>query len=138
MNNLHAFLHPVQEGEAREIVLSRRFTDGNGTPVPFRIRALTQEENDLLASQSMDLVKGGRRGEKALNEITYGRRLIVAATVEPDFTNAELCAAYGVMDPLELPGKMLLAGEYNRLSKAILELSGFSSSAEELEEQAKN
>ena len=138
MSNLHAFLHPVQEGETGEIVVSRRFADENGTPVPFKIKALTQEENDRLTAQSMALVKGGRRGEKVLDELAYGRRLIVAATVEPDFTSAELCAAYGVMDPLELPGKMLLAGEYNRLSKAIMELSGFGTDPEELEEQAKN
>ena len=68
----------------------------------------------------------------------YSRRVVVAATVTPDFTNEELCRAYGTMDPLELPGKMLLAGEYRQLTDAIMELSGFSESPEELEEEAKN
>lgn len=138
MNNLHAFLHPIQGDETREVVISPRFRDEDGNPVPFRIRALTQEENDRLTMQSMRLVKGGKRGEKQLDELSYGRRLILAATVEPDFTSAELCSAYGVMDPMELPGKMLLAGEYSKLSKEIMELSGFSANLDDLEEQAKN
>ena len=44
MSNLNAFLHPVQGDETREIIVSNRFLDENGRPVPFRIRALTQEE----------------------------------------------------------------------------------------------
>lgn len=135
MSNLHAFLHPVQGDETKEVVISRRFLDEDGQPVPFKIRALTQKENDELTRRSMRLVKGGRRGEKELDKIGYGRRLIVAATVSPDFSNEELCAAYGTMDPLEVPSRMLLAGEYDRLSQEILTLSGFD---DDLEEQAKN
>ena len=61
---------------------------------------------------------------------------MVAATVEPDFRSEELCKAYSTMDPLEVPGRMLLAGEYGRLSKEIMRLSGFAE--DDLEEQAKN
>ena len=77
------------------------------------------------------------RGQKVerLDNGEYGRRVVVAATVTPDFRSEELCKAYGVMDPLEVPGRMLLAGEYERLSREILSLSGFD---DDLEEQAKN
>ena len=135
MSDLHAFLHPVQGDDTVEIVISKRFLGEDGKPVPFRIRALTQEENDELTKKSMHLVKGGRRGEKELDRIGYNRRILVAATVSPDFSNEELCTAYGTMDPLEVPSRMLLAGEYDRLSREILALSGFD---EDLEEQAKN
>ncbi len=135
MSDLHAFLHPVQGDDTVEIVISKRFLGEDGKPVPFRIRALTQEENDELTKKSMHLAKGGRRGEKELDRIGYNRRILVAATVSPDFSNEELCTAYGTMDPLEVPGRMLLAGEYDRLSREILALSGFD---EDLEEQAKN
>lgn len=138
MSNLSAFLHPVQAEEAREVIISKRFLGEDGRPVPFKIRPLTQEENNRLTKLSMAPVKGGRRGERELNAIEYGSRVIVAATVEPDFRSEELCRAYGTMDPLELPGKMLLAGEYRQLTDAIMELSGFSESPEELEEEAKN
>ena len=135
MSDLHAFLHPVQGDDTVEIVISKRFLGEDGKPVPFRIRALTQEENDELTKKSMHLAKGGRRGEKELDRIGYNRRILVAATVSPHFSNEELCTAYGTMDPLEVPGRMLLAGEYDRLSREILALSGFD---EDLEEQAKN
>ena len=135
MSDLHAFLYPVQGDDTVEIVISKRFLGEDGKPVPFRIRALTQEENDELTKKSMHLAKGGRRGEKELDRIGYNRRILVAATVSPDFSNEELCTAYGTMDPLEVPGRMLLAGEYDRLSREILALSGFD---EDLEEQAKN
>ena len=36
------------------------------------------------------------------------------------------------MDPLEVPGKMLLVGEFDRLSAAILSLSGLDEDPEEL------
>lgn len=139
MSNLNAFLHPVQGEETREIFVSRRFLGEDGEPVLFKIRALTQEENNRLTRKCLRPAKGGRRGEKELDSIEYGSRVLVAATVEPDFSSEELCKAYGTLDPLEVPGKMLLAGEYRRLTDAIMDLSGFSEDAGELaREEAKN
>lgn len=135
MSNLNAFLHPVQGDETREIIISNRFLDEDGKPVPFKIRALTQEENAQISKRSMRLVKGGKRGEKELDNTEYASRIIAAATVEPDFSSEALCKAYGTMDPLEVPGKMLLAGEYKRLMDAVMDLSGFH---DDLEEDAKN
>ena len=133
-NNLAAFLHPVQV-EEQEIVISNRFKNEDGAPAAFRIRAITQAKNDeliCLSTRRSD-VKG--KTVETLDKVEYGRRLVVAATVWPDFRKEELCEAYGTMDPLEVPGKMLLTGEYDRLSRAILELSGL---GDDLEEGAKN
>jgi len=135
MSNLQAFLHPVQSADVQEVVISRRFIGENGKPIPFKIRPLTQEENARISKQSMRLVKGGKRGEKALDNIEYTNRIVVEATVEPDFRSEELCRAYGTMDPVEVPGKMLLAGEYKRLMDAIMELSHFE---DDLEDEVKN
>lgn len=135
MSNLNAFLHPVQGDETREIIISNRFLGEDGRPVPFKIRALSQEENAQISKRSMRLVKGGKRGEKELDNTEYASRIIAAATVEPDFSSEALCKAYGTMDPLEVPGKMLLAGEYKRLMDAVMDLSGF---RDDLEEDAKN
>ena len=123
MSNLNAFLHPAQTTEVCEIIVSRRFLDADGRPVPFKVRPLTQEENDALTRRCMRSAK-------------VNGQLVVAATVEPDFRSEELCKAYSTMDPLEVPGRMLLAGEYGRLSKEIMRLSGFAE--DDLEEQAKN
>ena len=133
-NNLTAFLHPVQV-EEQEIVISNRFKDEDGTPAAFRIRPITQAENDELIRLSTRRRKVGGKTEETLDSVEYGRRVVVAATVWPDFRQEELCKAYGTMDPLEVPGKMLLTGEHKKLSRAILELSGL---GEDLGEAAKN
>lgn len=135
MNNLNAFLHPVQGDETQEVLISKRFQGEDGKPALFKIRALSQEENARISRQSMRLVKGGKRGEKELDNDLYANRIIVAATVDPDFSNEALCKAYGTMDPIEVPGKMLYAGEYKRLMDAIMDLSHF---GDELEDEAKN
>lgn len=136
MSRLSAFLHPAASAEQREVVISKRFVDENGKPVPFTIRAVSQEENEALTKRSKRTrtVKGVT--QEYVDAQEHARRLVVAATVEPDFSSAELCESFGVMDPLLVPGKMLLAGEYAALSRAILELSGFDGPG--LEEEAKN
>lgn len=133
MASLSAFLHP-EIPEEQEIIISERFKE-EGKPVPFKIRPLTQEEADRLRKQYTRKVKG----EKIIDADRLTAAIIVAATVEPDFANTELCSAYNTMDPLQVPGKMLLAGEYMKLSDAIMRLSGMDdeSEAEEAEE-AKN
>ena len=132
MSKLSAFLHPVTTSEEKEVVISKRFQDEKGNPVPFRIRALTQEENDKLTKQATRQIKVNGQPVEKLDSADYTRRMIVAATVEPDFRSKELCDAYGTLDPLLVPGKMLLSGEYAALGRAIMSLSGFNSVEEDL------
>ena len=132
MSKLSAFLHPVSAGEEKEIVISKRFVDEKGEPVPFKIRALTQEENDAIIKKATRKYKEGGQTVERLDNVEFSRRMAVAATVEPDFTSKELCDAYGVMDPTLVPGKMLLSGEYSQLLREITALSGFDGIEEEL------
>ena len=37
MSKLSAFLHPVTTSEEKEVVISNRFQDESGQPVPFKI-----------------------------------------------------------------------------------------------------
>ena len=134
MGSLSAFLHPVNTGEEKEIVISKRFVDEAGNPVPFRIRSIIQEENDAISRQSRRTRKVNGQVQSYLDSSEFSRRMVVAGTVEPDFRSKEMCDAYGVMDPLLVPGKMLLSGEYAALLSAITELSGFT----DLEEEVKN
>lgn len=133
--NLSAFLNPAQEAGPQKVVISQRFLGEDGKPVPFTIRPLTQAENDELVRKSTRRVKQNGQLVELLDKTEYGRRVVAAATVEPDFSNEELCRRYGTLDPLEVPGRMLLVGEFARLSEAILKLSGLDGDAEE---QAKN
>lgn len=134
MGSLSAFLHPVNTGEEKEIVISKRFVDEAGNPVPFRIRSISQEENDAISRQSRRTRKVNGQVQSYLDSSEFSRRMVVAGTVEPDFRSKEMCDAYGVMDPLLVPGKMLLSGEYAALLNAITELSGFT----DLEDEVKN
>lgn len=136
MSRLNAFLNPVTFKEEKEVVISNRFVDENGEPVPFKIRSLTQEENDAITKKSCYTKKVNGQLQEQLDPVEFSRRMVVAATVEPDFSNPELCERYGTLDPLQVPGKMLLSGEYARLLSAITELSGFDAAS--LEEEAKN
>lgn len=135
MSVLSAFLHPITTTEEKEVVISKRFVDEKGNPVPFKIKAITQEENDKLVKAATRVEeKNGRRVEW-LDSVDFARRLVVASTVSPDFSSKEMCDVYGVVSPLMVPGKMLLSGEYNRLMDEITSLSGLSSN---LEEEVKN
>jgi xkdN-like protein len=136
MSNLSAFLKPAYLREEKEITF-KRFVDENGNPVPFRVRSLTQEENEQITKASLRVKKGkGGATQEQLDNGEYTRRIIVAGTVEPDFSSRELCEAYGTLDPLQVPAKMLLSGEFATLLKAITELSGFD--ADSPEDEAKN
>lgn len=131
MSTLSAFLKPVKTTVEKEIVISDRFIGDDGKPVPFKVRAISQEENDaLVRAATKTRNEGGQRVER-LDSVEYAQRLIVAATVSPDFRAKDICEAYGVVSPLMVPGKMLLSGEYNRLMKAITELSEFDEAAQD-------
>lgn len=138
MGVLSAFLHPEPMDITKEIIVSDRFKE-DGKPVPFKIRTISQAENDALVkkAQKVDMVRGRRIQYQ--DDQKYTNSLIVACTVQPDFRDAELCQAYGTLDPLEVPGKMLLSGETAKLVEAIMTLNGFSiQPPEEEEEEAKN
>ena len=134
-SKLSAFLHPELVAE-QEIIISTRFKDESGNPIPFRIKALTQEENDALVKKCTRVTRDRSGAEqRRLDSSMYSHSIVVAGTVFPDFTSTEICEAWGVIDPLLVPGKMLLAGEYSKLADAIATLSGI---GDEVEEEAKN
>lgn len=139
MGTLHAFLHP-EIPEQQEIIISSRFKGDDGNPVPFIIRAISQEENEALRKKSTRVYKS-KTGEtiREFDGEKFTRLFTIAGTVQPDFRASDLCEAYGVLDPEMVIGKILLAGEYSRLSEAIADLSGISEEAAvNTVEEAKN
>lgn len=135
MSALSAFLHPAVTREEKEVVISRRFLGEDGKPVPFKIRSLTQEENAAIIKAATRQKKVDGQWQDSIDTNELSARTIVEATVFPDFRSAELCETYGTKDPVQVPGKMLLAGEFGRLIDAVSKLSGFDNS---LDEEAKN
>ena len=122
-----------------EVVVSDRFKDENGKPIPWKIRAITEEENEQLRKAATQFVKrpGGRRVAEIQPEV-YMAKVAAASVVFPDLKNAELQKSYGVLGAEELLKKMLLSGEYARLVQAVQEINGFDKDINELMDEVKN
>ncbi len=135
MSALSAFLHPAVTREEKEVIISKRFLGEDGKPVPFKIRSLTQEENAAIIKAATRQKKVDGQWQDSIDANELSARTVVEATIFPDFRSAELCERYGTKDPVQVPGKMLLAGEFSRLIDAVSKLSGFDKS---LDEEAKN
>lgn len=141
MGNIKAFLQPPVMDETREVIISKRFKGADGKTVPFIIRVIDQETNNKLLRQATKKMKSNGQIMQELDSEKYGKLLVQACVVEPNFKDSELCAYYKTMDPLDVPGRMLTVGEYNRLVFAIKELNELVTSEDELsalEDEAKN
>ena len=139
MGDLKAFMLPPVTDKTEDVIISDRFKDDKGNVQAFRIRVISQEINESLRKRaSTPVKKNGTMVGETFDTIAYGRELIVAATTYPNFRDSSLCDFYKTKDPLEVPGKMLTAGEYNKLIKAINALNGFTEDPKILEEEAKN
>ena len=139
MGVLDAFLHPIAVEETKKVEISKRFVGEDGKPVPFEIKTIPQGENSQLIKKftRRKLVNGTTT--EIFDTTAYTNALIVECTVQPDFQDSRMCEAYGVLDPMMVPGKMLLSGEYSALVGEIMKLNGFD--ADSLlrdEEEAKN
>ena len=133
--SLAAFLKPVTvENELVEI--SDRYRDEDGKPVKWEIRAITSKENDQL------MRKHTRRDKKTKQEMfdrtSYTNDLVATAVVYPDLKNSELQKAYGVLGEVELLQKMLIMGEFMKLSEEVQKLSGLDIEDEDKIDEIKN
>ena len=139
MSVLDAFLHPIAVEETKKVEISKRFVGEDGKPVPFEIKTIPQGENSQLIKKftRRKLVNGTTT--EIFDTSAYTNALIVECTVQPDFQDSRMCEAYGVLDPMLVPGKMLLSGEYSALVGEIMKLNGFDAdSLLKDEEEAKN
>lgn len=136
MSKLSAFLKPAVAALEKEVAVSKRFLDENGEPAKFKIRAISQEENERITKAATRTVKVNGQPVERVDRNELSRRIVLAGTVEPDFSSKEMCGAYGTMDPAEVPGKMLYSGEYSALLSEIMDLSGFDMT--DLGDEAKN
>ena len=139
MGVLEAFLHPIVVEETKKVEISKRFIGEDGKPVSFEIKTISQAENARLVKKynRKKVVSGSVVADN--DTVGYTNALIVECTVQPDFRDSRMCETYGVLDPMMVPGKMLLSGEYSALVGEIMKLNGFD--ADSLlrdEEEAKN
>ncbi|WP_373233305.1 phage portal protein [Cohnella sp.] len=133
------FAHNVQLETIEEFAVSDRFKDDNGATIPWKLRTLSEEENEEIRKASTQYVKGkgGQRLPETKPEV-YMAKIAAASVVYPDLKNAELQNSYNVHGAEALLKKMLLAGEYAALLGKVQELNGFDRDMEELVEEVKN
>lgn len=141
MSKFSAFMaQNVAKLENKKVIISDRFKDENGNPIPWEIRAITSEEADELMRRSMVQVPvAGRRGQftREMDQIKYTSLLLTASVVYPSLDDAELQDSYGVKTPEELLKKMLYPREENKLAEEVMNFSNISNLGE-LTEEAKN
>ena len=123
--------------EFEEFVVSERFKDENGKPIPWKIRALTEAENVEIRKSATKHVKVRGQYIPQLDPEEYISKLIAASVVFPNLKDAELQKSYGVIGAEELLRKMLLPGEYGKLAQKVQEINGFED-IQELVDEVKN
>lgn len=130
----------VEIMEETKAIISTRFKDENGKPIPFIFKPISTKRVDQLEELHRKPVM--RNGRKVGEEVDYSRfiaHVAVESTVYPNFRAPELRKAYKSEDPIEIAKKVLnIAGEYaNWIAKAS-QVNGFDEDIEELEEEVKN
>jgi hypothetical protein len=123
-------MNPAYTERKIELVLSDRFKDEDGNPVPIVMKSLTQEQLNAIAQQSTKQKKVGGKVVSEVDASEHLNRCLIASVVFPDLTNTELCQRYGTMDPVLLPSRLFLVDEYEKLARAFAELNGMSQDEE--------
>lgn len=140
MSDLSAFFANNTAVEITEdVVVSERFKNADGKPVPWKVRSLTEAENEEIRKSATRRVKvKGNQYAQETDQVEYVARLIVTSIAFPNLRDAELQKSYGVLGAEALLRKMLLAGEYSALVQKVTEINGFDRDINELVDEAKN
>ncbi len=138
--NLSAFLaQNARKIDTVRYVASDRFTGPDGAPVPWEIGCITAAENSRIRQGCMKTAPGAKRGQttQQFDAGLYQARIAARCTLSPDLNDRALQDSYGVHTAEELIATMLTPGEFEDYSAKVLEVNGFQTEAERIEE-AKN
>ena len=95
----------------KEVLLTERLM-ADGGQMLWRIRPMSQRENEESWRKCCE------------NEKRYEGAVLAESVVFPDLKDAARQNSYGVVGAERLLGKLLLAGEYDRLRQAVEEING--------------
>ncbi|WP_068773456.1 phage portal protein [Paenibacillus sp. FJAT-26967] len=140
MSSLSMFFAQNASVDTEETVeVSYRFKDKDGKNVSWKIRSITEEENQECRKAATRKVKGkGGMYMPEMDTNEYLARLVVASVAFPNLKDAELLKSYGVMAAEKLVVKMLLPGEYAVLLEKVQAVNGFDQSVNDLKDEVKN
>ena len=122
-----------------EKVVTERYKDEAGKPVPFKFKAISSQFlDDIKKECTKTLYIKGQKIEKSDNE-RFVAKVAIETTVYPDFKSAELLTSYDCVDPVNLAHEILsLPGEYTDWVEAAFKVNGFDDKFEDLVAEAKN
>lgn len=138
---LSAFLKENKiKREAYEYVASKDFVDGEGSPIPWKIRPLTNEELDNLRDRFTKRVKNKmtQKTEEVFDKEGFTMEMATTAIEFPKLDDAQLQESYGVVGADSLLNAMLTPGELQDLFLAVNEASDFEVGMGQKIKQAKN
>lgn len=138
--NLSAFLaQNARKIETVKYAASDRFTDADGKPIAWEIGCITAAENSRIRQSCMKSVAGAKCGQttQQFDAGMYQAKIAARCTLSPDLNDRTLQDSYGVHTAEELIATMLSPGEFEDYSAKVLEVNGFQTDAERIEE-AKN
>jgi len=101
--------------------------------IPVTLRGLTGKQVFGIRERCTDRIKD-RRGNinDRIDVEQFNVVLVEAATVSPNWGDTKLKAKFQASGPEEVIKRILLAGELSALGDAVLDLSGFNISLEDL------
>ena len=141
MSGLSAFFQEnVEQPKNVKVVASKRFKDSKGKPIEWEIKAISSRENEELKKQATKRVPIAGRKNQYMPELDAARYQILvcaACTVYPNLNDSELQDSWKVMCAEELLTALLLPGELTEYSQKVLEINGFETE-DDLVEEAKN
>lgn len=141
--SLDAFLKGNAKAiENIEMIVSKRFTDQSGKPIPWILKQLTGQENNSLRKKHTKKTKDKLgRIQEVFDSEKYQEEFIIKSIIYPDLENTKLQESYNALGAYDLLQKMLTAEEFANLQ---IKLSGYAeeeiidNSIDNLVEEAKN
>lgn len=124
-----------------KFVVSKRFLDEEGQPIPWVMRCITSTEDEALRKSSTKRVPVPGKRNQFTPETDYNLylgKLAAKCTVYPDLDDVKLQDSYGAMGSDVLLKTMLTPGEYAEYLSKVQEINGFEISFQETVEEAKN
>jgi len=142
MGNLSGFLaQNALKVENVTHVVSKRFLDEKGKPIPWEISCITSTEDEALRKSCTKRVPVPGKRNQYTQETDYNLylgKLAAKCTAFPNLDDAELQNSYGVMGSDALLKIMLTPGEYADYLTKVQEVNGFEVTFQDSVDEAKN
>lgn len=136
-NKMNLFMNgKAEKVEPKKIIVTKRYKDEKGEPVPFEMKPIPQTRIEQLRKDCRTL---NTKDEEVFDSERFYALMAVESTVFPDFNDKALKDSYGAKDPVDL-AKIILAvpGEYANWIQATNEVNGFNEDFKVLVDDAKN